>query len=95
MTTSNQASLSMTKEDFLAWRKHNDFSVSKAARLLGLSRQTIYSYENGESDIPEAVRLACSALQVGIRTWPPEVIVDHAPSGVLAAPFTGPNRQPH
>lgn len=65
----------MSPDQFAAWLSHNGLSVSEAARLLDMSRNSIYFYRDGVKPIPRTVQLACAAIQAGIRTWPPETIV--------------------
>ena len=49
-----------------AWRDRLGFSKTDAALKLGLSRNAIIKYENGASEIPDHVALACAALAYGL-----------------------------
>jgi hypothetical protein len=57
----------MTKDDFKRWMRDNDFSLSTAAEVLGLSRRTIAYYASGAKPIPRIVFLACMALSSARR----------------------------
>jgi DNA-binding XRE family transcriptional regulator len=56
----------MAPTSFAAWRERLGLSKTDAALKLGLSRNAIIKYENGESDIPEHVALACAAIAHGL-----------------------------
>jgi predicted XRE-type DNA-binding protein len=53
------------------WMKHMAWSRNQAAEALGLSRATIYDYLSRKTQIPRTVALACSALMMGARGFPP------------------------
>lgn len=88
----------MDKEQFAEWVKKVGPSVTKAAKLLGLSRETVYTYLRG-AKIPRLVELACAALQLGVDGYSPDLSpaaavptsepADDAPAA-LAGPFAGP-----
>ena len=56
----------MAAASFAAWRDRLGFSKTDAALKLGLSRNAIIKYENGASEIPDHVALACAALAYGL-----------------------------
>jgi DNA-binding XRE family transcriptional regulator len=87
----------MKADEFMRWRDGMGVTVAKAAEMLGLSRQTMYTYLRGDVPVPRAVELACAALELGVRSYPPAPLP--SPSswptpGVLAAPFAGPPGAP-
>lgn len=64
----------VTPEMFIEWRKKLGMSQSSAARRLGLSHSSIFSYESGkrkEGDvkIPILVCLGMSALSAGLSPY--------------------------
>lgn len=68
--------ITMTPEDFKAWRSVMGLSQAKAAEVLGVSKPTIENYERGtrrEDDrpvvIPLAIALACAAIYHKIGPW--------------------------
>lgn len=60
----------MTSTDFARWRELMGFNRLKAAEALGLSRNMPQKYEEGASEIPLYIALACAALIRGIAPWP-------------------------
>jgi len=56
----------MTGGAFAAWRERLGFTKSKAAIVLGLSRNSVIAYETGAKPIPLHVALACAALAHGL-----------------------------
>lgn len=66
----------MTNAEFKAWRKHMDYSMAEAAKMLGLSIGSVELYERGARRednrpvvIPKPVELACAALALGITRY--------------------------
>jgi len=51
---------------FAAWRNRLGLSKSEAARVLGLSRNSVIAYETGRRPLPRHVALACAAVERGI-----------------------------
>lgn len=62
----------MTPADLTAWRAHMKFSKAAAARQLGCHENSIANWEQGATEIPHYIVLACSALTFGIPAWPPQ-----------------------
>lgn len=60
----------MTAADFNAWRTTMGLNRVEAAQALGLSRNMPQRFEDGKSEIPLYVALACAALIRGIKPWP-------------------------
>jgi predicted transcriptional regulator len=60
----------MTAEEFAAWRKLMKVSKTKAAEMIGVSRNMPAKYEAGTVEVPLVVALACAALARGIAPWP-------------------------
>lgn len=52
---------------FRDWRKRMGLNLTEAAEALGCSRNTVPIYESGQAPIPLYIRLACSALSLGVR----------------------------
>jgi transcriptional regulator with XRE-family HTH domain len=88
----------MTGEQLQQWREHQGLSVVKAAQMLGVSRNAFYLWTRGEQPVPKAVELACAAITLGVRSYPPSddssAVSKSAESFVLAAPFSGPPGAP-
>lgn len=68
----------MKPEDFLAWRKHMQFSQRAAAEALGVTLATLQSWERGKSwsgdreiEIDRRTALACAALAAGLDSDKP------------------------
>jgi len=60
----------VSPREFKRWRQKNmKITQAKAARLLGLHRNTIYSYECGMIPIDKRTRLAMAALSLGLRDY--------------------------
>lgn len=64
----------MTSDQFRQWRKRLGLKQKDAAELLGLKRRMIQYYEKGRRDgkaleIPRSIRLACFALDQGVRDF--------------------------
>lgn len=59
----------MDREDFRAWRVHMGFNRTEAAAALGMGRNMPQRYEDGETEIPNYVALACSALDRKLGPW--------------------------
>jgi len=51
---------------FELWRCGRKITKLEASRLLGISHNTVAAYEEGRSEVPLVVRLACSAVSHGI-----------------------------
>ena len=87
----------MTGDQLTRWREFMGLSVTRAAAMLGVSRATYYSWAKGSVPIPKIAELACAALSLGVRSYPPvdsSSSVRPDPSVVLAAPFSGPPGPP-
>lgn len=63
----------MTAADFARWVEQMGFSQEEAATRLGLSRSCVQQYLRGARkgsqapvEIPKSVRLACSAIAMGV-----------------------------
>lgn len=63
----------MTPEQLKAWRKDMGLIQANAAKALGLSKDTIVTYEGGVNRktgepvvIPRVVALACAAVRAGL-----------------------------
>jgi DNA-binding transcriptional regulator YiaG len=52
----------MEPQELKAWRERNKLTQQGAAEALGISRRTLVSYEQGESEIPRAFEYACNWL---------------------------------
>ena len=52
---------------FAAWRARLGVSKSEAARVLGLSRNSVIAYETGRRPLPRHVALACAAVEADIK----------------------------
>lgn len=68
----------MSPKQFRKWRKALDLGQKEAAEKLGLNKRMIQYYEKGERDgkrvrIPLYIRLACYAVEKGIRDFDGEV----------------------
>ena len=48
------------------WREGRKLSQREAADAIGCSRQSIDNWENGHTDMPRYIRLACAAIDAGI-----------------------------
>lgn len=57
----------MTADAFEDWRKAMKISGAEAARLLGVTANTITRYKT--EGAPKAVALACSALYHRLEEW--------------------------
>jgi len=53
-----QAGMAVRFEEFDAWRKRNNLSLSDIARILGVTRRTATNYASGLHAIPKVVGLA-------------------------------------
>ena len=90
----------MTGDQLKQWQTHQGLSVVKAAQMLGVSRNAFYVWTRGEQPVPKAVELACAAITLGVRSYPPSseesaaMASKSAESFVLAAPFSGPPGAP-
>lgn len=52
----------MTNSEFVAWLESHRLSNREAARILGLSRNTVNRYVRCEAKIPRVVALATKAV---------------------------------
>lgn len=57
----------MTADDFNAWMEHMELNVSKTARRLGLSRNTVAKYQT--EGAPDHIAYACAAIAFGLPKW--------------------------
>lgn len=57
----------MTANDFCAWLKAMKISGAEAARLLGVTANTITRYRR--EGAPQTVGLACAALYHRLKEW--------------------------
>lgn len=59
----------MNATDFQVWMYHHRLSKHAAARVLGLTRVTVYAYLDPErtKPIPRYVALACAAIDAGLE----------------------------
>ena len=85
----------MSAEAFRGWRKRLGLKQKDAAELLGLKKRMIQYYETGNRSgkhvsIPKSVRLACYALEAGVRDYDGETVVGEAPATLLLAGGTPP-----
>lgn len=55
----------MTREQLFAWRDSLCLSKNRAAKLLGVARNTYAAYESGKHPIPRYILLACGAISQG------------------------------
>jgi transcriptional regulator with XRE-family HTH domain len=62
-------SSSLTKEQFIVWRKSMGMSHAAAAKRLGLSVSALYMYEAGRRVIPYLVTLGMSAISNNIQPY--------------------------
>lgn len=83
----------MTPKDFAQWRTRLQYTPAQAARVLGISQRTVYSYETGRNGtrpmpIPRAIALACHMLEIAESAPSPRYDVDppHADELPAAAP---------
>lgn len=65
-----QSGATMTADAFRHWRERNAYTLTEAARVLGISRRMIAYYEEGERPIPRVVALATRALEMEARNAP-------------------------
>ena len=61
----------MDAKDFRTWRHVLGFNRSRAAEALGLSRNMPQRFEDGLTDIPEYIALACAAIYHGVEPYQP------------------------
>ena len=62
---------------FSAWRSRLGLSKSEAARILGLSRNSVIAYETGRRPLPRHVALACAAVEEGIEPIIAQARIEH------------------
>jgi len=62
MTSMPPPTIHMTKEDLYSWRLGECLSKNRAAKLLGIARNTYAAYESGRHPIPRYIPLACGAI---------------------------------
>jgi len=58
-----QSGATMTATAFRHWRKRKAYTLTEAARALGISRRMIAYYEEGQRPIPRVVALATRGLE--------------------------------
>lgn len=59
-----QSGATMTADAFRHWRERKAYTLTEAARALGISRRMIAYYEEGQRPIPRVVALATRALEL-------------------------------
>ena len=59
----------MTPKDFTDWRSRLNLSKTAAAEALGISKNMPQRYENGTTDVPRHIALACSAIALNIPPY--------------------------
>jgi transcriptional regulator with XRE-family HTH domain len=59
----------VTPADFIAWRTSLGFSRAEAARRLGIHANSMTNYEQGRTEIPLTVALACAAVATDLAPW--------------------------
>lgn len=70
----------MTPHDFKLWRKRLRLTQPEAGLALGLTRQTIATYERDtKADgtpmiVPHHIALACAAIAHGLEPWTAEAL---------------------
>ncbi len=57
-------------EDFIAWMKRMNLSVTAVAQHLGRKRSTITKYINGESELPESLCRHAAVIEASRRGKP-------------------------
>jgi DNA-binding XRE family transcriptional regulator len=62
-----QSGATMTAVAFRHWRERKAYTLTEAARALGISRRMIAYYEEGQRPIPRVVALATRALELEPR----------------------------
>jgi DNA-binding XRE family transcriptional regulator len=62
MTSMPPPVIHMTKEQLFTWRDSMCLSKNRAAKLLGVARNTYAAYESGRHPIPRYIWLACGAI---------------------------------
>ncbi len=60
----------MTPASLTAWRARLKWTKLRAAKELGISRQSYADYEAGLRPIPHVVALACAAIAFGLPPVP-------------------------
>lgn len=65
----------MKPSDLREWRERMGWSKRKAAALIGCTRETLRIWENSPEDkvLPIHIGLTCTALELGIREYIPDV----------------------
>jgi transcriptional regulator with XRE-family HTH domain len=74
----------MSAHAFREWRKRLGLKQKDAAELLGLKKRMIQYYETGnrsgkDVSIPKSIRLACYALEAGVRDYDGHDVISEAP----------------
>lgn len=59
----------LTGEQFAHWIEWMGISKTKAAEMLGVSRQSVYDWTGGATPCPPMLSLACAALAHGLRGY--------------------------
>jgi len=65
-----QSGATMTAVAFRHWRERKAYTLTEAARALGISRRMVAYYEEGQRPIPRVVALATRALELEPRYAP-------------------------
>jgi len=56
----------MTPASLIAWRERLGLNRVRAAKALGIARNTLSGYEEEKQSIPLYIALACAALAYGL-----------------------------
>lgn len=57
----------MTPEQFRTWREQHDLTQAQAAERLGVSKRSIFAYENA-GPVPKSIELACRQIATELET---------------------------
>ena len=58
------------------WREVNGLTQEQASRRLGITLRNYQNYESGAYDPPETVRMLMTAVSLGLRLDPFELVED-------------------
>lgn len=56
----------MTPATFTAWRERLGLNKTELAVKFGVSRNVVIKWEDGRSEIPDAIAYACAAIAYGL-----------------------------